>query len=398
MRRPILVFSLLLCARTPAVPFVSGFVHHRPSQFTCIQTCKQDLLTVTSQRESWYLCASASGLASSERRGKRSRTKKNRMQDRRRKEDELVARPIYRNGMHRILFDLLVKMIALVARFVMCVMNKTVVHDEDRQLERAVMSRPSDIGLLTVSNHQSMMDDPAIWCCKTLPFRALGTRFGRSIVMVQEFYYCLGKLSAFLFNGLKCIPIRRGDLRGLECPTLGALHARLNGKVKLQANQKEKSNGRKEWCHIMAEGRILQPWRFDPVGKPRLGRLRKGAAKLIACSPPTKTIVLPMFHDGLAQILPETPPPDTSVTVRSKSGDIPENKGGKTERWFPRSGKRCDIFVGKPLDFSDIVPPDGYPFNEKIDKETLEAISGRLREALLELEQRAADTREKLAS
>ena len=109
-------------------------------------------------------------------------------------------------------------------------------------------------------------------------------------------------------------------------------------------------------------------------------------------------MVLPIFHDGLAQILPETPPPDTSVTVRSESGDIPENKGGKTERWFPRSGKRCDIFVGKPLDFSDIVPPDGYPFSEKTDKKTLEAISDRLREALLELEQCAADTREKIAS
>ena len=342
--------------------------------------------------------ASASSLASfsGRKRNNRPRTKKAAMQQRRQREDELVSRPIYKNFLHRFFFTCMVKAIALATRFAMCVMNKTVVHDEYRQLQRAELDRPNDVGLLTVSNHQSMADDPAIWCSGALPFRALGTT-GRSIVMVQEFYYCLGKFSAFLFHGLKCIPIRRGDLRGMESPTLEALHARLNGKVELQADER-KENKKKEWCHIMVEGRILQPWRFDPAGRPRLGRLRHGAAKLIACSPPATTVVIPIFHDGLAQILPETPPPDATVIVRTESGEIPQNKAGKTESWFPRCGKRCDIFVGHTIDFTDIVPPKGFPFREKIKKEVLESISDRLRERLLELEKRAADNRKELCS
>ena len=358
----------------------------------------------TSQRESCCLGASVSKLASFSFSGRKkndkpTRTKKDAMQNERRKrEDELVSRDIYKNALHRLFFNCLIKMIALATRFVMCVMNKTVVHDEDRQLERAVLERPDDVGLLTVSNHQSMADDPAIWCSGALPFRALGTKFGRSIVMVQEFYYCLGRFSAFLFHGLKCIPIRRGDLRGMESPTLEALHARLNGKVKLQAGRKNGSR-KKEWCHIMVEGRILQPWRFDPAGRPRLGRLRHGAAKLIACSPPSTTIVVPIFHDGLALILPETPPPDATVIVRTETGEIPQNKPGKTERWFaPRSGQRCNLFIGDPIDFSDLVPPDGFPFREKIRKEVLETISDRLRTSLLKLEKRAADNRQELNS
>lgn len=394
MRRSIILF---LCTFAPAMLCISGFgpFHHEPHCRRNIQTCRQDLLSATaSQRESCCLSASASNLASSKKKTRRPRTKKSLMQERRRREDELVLRPIYKNVFHRIFFNCLVKAIALAARFVMCVMNETFVHDEDRQLERAVLDRPNDVGLLTVSNHQSMLDDPGIWCSGALPFRALSTRFGRSIVMVQEFYYCLGKFSAFLFRGLKCIPIQRGDLRGLECSTLETLHARLNGKVQLQSHQKE---WKKEWCHIMAEGRILQPWRFDPAGRPRLGRLRFGAAKIIASSSPNKTVVIPIFHDGLAQILPETPPPDESVTVRTQSGEIPENKAGKTEHWFPRAGKRCDIFVGRPINFSDIVPPDGLPFSQKTEKETLKAINDRLRSALLELEQRAANTRKEIA-
>ena len=390
---------LLLGAFAPAMPCISGFGHLKPLNISRRNAGKIQI-RITCQQSLFLGASVSSNLASSSGRKKNDkpkRKKKDTAQERRQREDELVSRPIYKNLLHRLVFTCVVKMIAVATHFVTCVMNKTVVHDEDRQLERAVLERPNDVGLLTVSNHQSMADDPAIWCSGALPFRALGTKFGRSIVMVQEFYYCLGRFSAFLFHGLKCIPIRRGDLRGMESPTLEALHARLNGKVQLQADQKNGSR-KKEWCHIMVEGRILQPWRFDPNGQPRLGRLRHGAAKLIACSPPSKTIVVPIFHDGLAQILPETPPPDATVIVRTETGEIPQNKAGRTERWFPRSGQRCDIFVGDPIDFSDLVPPNGFPFREKMRKEVLETISDRLRSSLLKLEKRAADTRQEINS
>lgn len=323
----------------------------------------------------------------SERRKKASRF------DRRQRDEQLISKPIYRNAIKRFCFTVLVKLVALTTRFIMCVLNKTVLHDDTKQLESLVLDRPHDTGLLTVSNHVSMADDPGIWC-GTLPFKVLGPTYGRNIIMVEEFYYSLGSFSSAIFHGLKCLPIRRGDLRGLQSPQLEALHARLNGRVKLQDNRDDNENSSSQWCHLMVEGRILQPWRFDPYDRPRLGRLRNGAAKLIACSPPPKTIILPIYHDGMHQILPETPP--SNVTVRSESGAIPENKGGKTERWLPHIGNRVDVFVGDPIDFTDLVPQDGLPYGEKVDQKLLHAISDRLRSALLELEQRAANNRQQI--
>mmetsp|Transcript_20703 Transcript_20703/g.42249 ORF Transcript_20703/g.42249 Transcript_20703/m.42249 type:complete len:393 (+) Transcript_20703:127-1305(+) len=320
---------------------------------------------------------------------KRGSKKKSRLGGRER-EKELVTKPIYDNAVQKYFFAILVKLVALLTRFIMCVLNKTVLHDDKKQLSTLILNRPTDTGLLTVSNHVSMADDPGIWC-GILPFKALGPTFGRSIVMVEEFYYCLGSFSAAIFQRLKCLPVRRGDLRGLESPQLEALHARLNGRVKLQKNRRDDENSRRQWCHLMAEGRILQPWRFDPYDRPRLGRLRHGAAKLIACSPPSKTIVLPIYHDGMHQILPETPP--SNVTFRSESGAVPENKSGRTERWVPQIGKRVDVFVGDPVDFADLVPANGLPFGAKVDETLIHAISDRLRLALLELEKRAADNR-----
>ena len=54
--------------------------------------------------------------------------------------------------------------------------------------------------------------------------------------------------------------------------------------------------------------------------------------------------------------------------------------------------------VGDPIDFSDLVPPDGFPFREKLKKEVLEKISDRLRNSLLKLEKRAADNRQEINS
>ena len=325
---------------------------------------------------------------------KRGRKKKSRLGGREReKELEIVTKPIYENAMQKYFFAILVKLVALVTRFIMCVLNTTVLHDDKKQLSTLILNRPLDKGLLTVSNHVSMADDPGIWC-GILPFKALGPTFGRSIVMVEEFYYCLGSFSAAIFHRLKCLPVRRGDLRGLESPQLEALHARLNGRVKLQKNRRDDKNSRRQWCHLMAEGRILQPWRFDPYDRPRLGRLRHGAAKLIACSPPSKTIVLPIYHDGMHHILPETPP--SNITFRSESGAVPENKSGRTERWVPQIGKRVDVFVGNPIDFKDLVPANGLPFGAKVDETLIHAISDRLRLALLELEKRAADNRRQI--
>lgn len=207
--------------------------------------------------------------------------------------------------------------------------------------------------------------------------------------MTEGSYYSLGRFLSKFFRGANCVPIRRGDRRGLQNPQLGVLHGRLNGICPVGERKKKNVKVKREWCHLMAEGRILQPWRYDPQGLPRLGKLRLGTAKLVASSPPKKTVVLPVFHDGMHNLTPETPPP----TKGGRSNIVVDNRSGKTEKWVPTSGNRVDVYIGEPIDFSDLVPADGLPFSESPNMRLLNAINDRLRDALLVLEKRAADGR-----
>jgi hypothetical protein len=83
--------------------------------------------------------------------------------------------------------------------------------------------------------------------------------------MDADWYYLYGWLGAAIFRGLNCLPLRRGDIRGLRNPQLAELHSRLNGfgsdstSHSRHNNRKvNRINGQREWCHIMVEGRVLQ--------------------------------------------------------------------------------------------------------------------------------------------
>ena len=265
--------------------------------------------------------------------------------------------------------------------FVMKIMNKTYLHDSNNNLKKYIFERNSkEVGLLTISNHCSVIDDPGIWC-GTLPLRKLTLDNMRNIVMVEEAYYSLGKLSAYILHGLNCLPIRRGDIRGLESPQLKELHKRLNGE----------SSPTREWCHIMVEGRICQPWRFMGTNIPHLCKFRLGAAKIIASSPPSRTIVLPIYHRGMHNVFPETPP--EGACLKSNSEDCSKmmitRLSGKTKARIPSWGNRIDVFVGDPIEFKDIVPHEGYSFEISGMKDLLYQINSRLHDAMLKLEARA---------
>lgn len=264
------------------------------------------------------------------------------------------------------------------------VLNKTYIHDPKRNLQRLIFERNDrKAGLLTISNHCSIIDDPGVWCA-TLPPRLLTLDSIRNIIMTEEAYYCLGKLSASILHGLNCLPIKRGDIRGLESPQLLELHKRLNGAYK------------REWCHIMIEGRICQSWRFElphDHNLPRLGSFRLGAAKLIASSPPSKTLVLPIFHSGFDKIFPETPPDDPYIVGKNNSAVAATRRSGKTKLRFPRCGNRIDVYVGDPIDFRDIVPIEGYAFERSDYKSLMHEINSRLYEAMLRLEALASRDR-----
>ena len=265
-------------------------------------------------------------------------------------------------------------LLAYYTKFIMNAMNKTYLHDENNNL-RYLFDREDDVGVLTISNHQTVADDPGIWV-GTIPLKKMNLDTMRTIVMAEEWYYSFGKYSANIFRGLNCLPIKRGDLRGLHSPALKEMHARLNGTVASKGKTEKKK--KKEWAHLMIEGRIYQSWRFQK-DQPKLGKFRRGAAKLIACSPPKKMIVLPVYHTGMDEIFPEEKPEGWNPEKNSRLA-------GKTNSYFPKKGKRVDVYVGDPIDFSDLLPENGYDFNEVTDGALLESINGRLFEGMLHLD------------
>jgi len=285
----------------------------------------------------------------------------------------------FRRPLGKVLSSIVRHILGFISRWIMMRRNKTYLHDENHTLERLVFDRDSNIGLLTISNHCSIFDDPGIWC-GILPAKKLNLDNYRHTIMDEGWFSGMGKFGSNLFHSMNCLPIKRGDRRGLESPQLDALRQRLMGKGGFR---------NKQWCHLMIEGRILQAWRFDPVNKPRLGKFRLGSAKLIATTPPSQTVVLPIFHDGMHNIFPETPPENPYDLEKG----LVTNASGKSESFFPAKGKRVDVFVGQPIDFSDIVPSGGLPFEQKIDRSYLNRINDRLFKAMLELEGKAAHER-----
>lgn len=264
-------------------------------------------------------------------------------------------------------------------KFIMTRMNKTYLHDDNNNL-RYLFDREDDIGVLTICNHQTVADDPGIWV-GTIPLKKLTLDTMRTIMMTEEWYYCFGKFSANVFRGLNCVPIRRGDLRGLQNPSLKEMHSRLNGIA--ASKGQNKNNNKKEWAHLMIEGRLYQSWRFQK-GKPKLGKFRLGAAKLIACSPPKKLIVLPVYHQGMDDIFPEEKPEGWNPEKNSRIA-------GKTKSYFPKKGKRVDVYIGDPIDFTDVVPENGLDFGEDTEASLLETINNRLYEGMLKLDSFARD-------
>jgi 1-acyl-sn-glycerol-3-phosphate acyltransferase len=152
-------------------------------------------------------------------------------------------------------------------------------------------------------------------------------------------------------------------------------------------NEREpRSIQKKEWVHIMVEGELYQSWRFRE-NHAILGKFKKGAAKIVACSPPFKTMVLPLYHKGMDEILPEEKPDGWE----SSSHRLPAN----TKSYVPKRGKVVNVYVGEPIDFTDLLPSEGFPFESSVDKNLLDKINTRLFNEMLKLESVARSTETK---
>lgn len=163
------------------------------------------------------------------------------------------------------------------AKAVANILNTTTVHNPDTLL-RLVRFRPPGVPLLTVSNHMSTLDDPVMWGFKGFP--TMDARLGRWVLAAEDICFKNTVLSYFFRIG-KCIPITRGG--GIYQEHMNEALDRLRDGA---------------WLHTFPEGKVSQE--HDPVR-----RLKWGTASLIARAPLTP-IVLPIVHQGLEKVMPES--------------------------------------------------------------------------------------------
>ncbi|KAI4325392.1 hypothetical protein MLD38_030797 [Melastoma candidum] len=190
------------------------------------------------------------------------------------------------------------------SKVVATVLNTTTVHNPDTLLQ-LVHHRPPGVPLITVSNHVSTLDDPVLWGFKSFP--TSDSKLARWVLAAEDICFRNMAFSYFFRLG-KCIPITRGG---------GIFQEHMNEALE------RLSEG--EWLHTFPEGKVSQE--DAPIR-----RLKWGTASLIDRAPVTP-IVLPIFHHGLHEVMPEK-------FFRGKRPPVP--------LW----NKRINIVVGEPIEFN----------------------------------------------
>lgn len=198
--------------------------------------------------------------------------------------------------------SLTVAAVGLFTKIIIGWFNKPVVYNRN-ELLKALDDRPKNVPLITVSNHHSCFDDPGIW--GTLRWRHL---FRRSVMRwslaAHDICFTTPSHSYFFALG-KCVPVIRGN--GVYQEAIDFCIERLR---------------RGQWVHIFPEGRVN-------MSKESI-RLKWGIGRMIFESP-VPPLVVPIWHIGMDDVLPNTPP------------------------YILRLHKRLTFNYGKPIDFAEIV-------------------------------------------
>ncbi|XP_064605381.1 tafazzin-like [Liolophura sinensis] len=168
-------------------------------------------------------------------------------------------------------------------------------------LYKALENRLPEQGLITVANHYSCFDEPLLWGtlkCKHLVNHKL-MRWSPAAHNICYTNY----IHALFFSLGKSVALRRCD--GVYQRGMGFLSDRLK---------------QGHWVHFFPEGRVN-------LNKEHL-RLKWGVGRLISeCN--ITPVIIPMFHLGIDDILPNREP------------------------YIPRIRKRVTVLVGEPIEISE---------------------------------------------
>lgn len=209
-------------------------------------------------------------------------------------------------------------------------LNTYAVHNRDR-LHKCLYEREKDRGLVTISNHDSCMDDPLLW--GALKWRsAFQQQHVRWITAAHDI--CFTEYSHALFFSLgKVVPVVRGD--GVYQRSMDFILDKLD------------HGG---WTHIFPEGKV----NLDKT----VIRFKWGVGRLISEAKKIP-IVLPMYHIGMDDILPNKAP------------------------YIPRIWKKVTLLVGQPMEFTEDI--ELMKFHSKTPAEIRKYITDKLQEEMSKL-------------
>ena len=226
-----------------------------------------------------------------------------------------------------------------------------------------------DRPLLTVGTHQSVLDDPVLLCLMSpLKEQTYDTRRMRWGVCGEDICFKNKFLSTY-FGAGKILPIQRSIHRG-------SIHKKGGGTEQARFEVLANKLVPGQWVHIFPEGFCCQ----SKVNETKSGfsrtYMRWGVGKMVARSKELP-IIIPFYHDGLKNILPQDGD-DNLVSV------------------VPNVGKDVILKFGQPVQVHDLLETfysEGHALSEhwadaptEAERELYIAITARIANRLFELE------------
>ncbi|XP_022969536.1 uncharacterized protein LOC111468521 [Cucurbita maxima] len=211
------------------------------------------------------------------------------------------------------------------------------------KLHKAVLHRPKDQPLVTVSNHVASVDDPFVIAALLPPRVLFDAQNLRWTLCATDRCFSNPVTSAF-FSTVKVLPVARGDGIYQKGMDLAISKLNLGG-----------------WVHIFPEGS-----RSRDGGK-TMGSSKRGIGRLILDADTIPTVI-PFVHTGMQEIMPI---------------------GAK----IPKIGKTVTIIIGDPIEFEDLLNSESA---QKVSRGKLYdavalRVGNRLHEIKLQVEKLAYD-------